>query len=69
MKGLLADLESTSGKKPWREYTIRHGIETFEVLIPFENTLTFESEIHNRKLTNRQAVIQFVMAHGGEFKD
>lgn len=33
MKGLLSELDKTAGKTAYQTYKIRHGIETFEVLV------------------------------------
>jgi hypothetical protein len=41
-KKLIAELDSTAGKTPWQTYTIRHGIEIIEVLVPLKNTMLFE---------------------------
>ena len=68
MKNLLADLDQNAGKKPWRTYTIKHGFEAIEVLIPLKNTAVFEAQIIKTKLPSRQAVLQFVNEHGGELK-
>lgn len=68
MKNLLADLDKNAGKTPWQSYTIKHGIEAIEVLVPLKNAAVFETQIAKQKLATRQAVIQFVSEHGGVLK-
>lgn len=68
MKKLLADLDKNAGKVAYQSYTIKHGIEAFEVLVPLKNAAVFETQIVKQKLPTRQAVLQFVREHGGELK-
>jgi len=68
MKGLLSELDKTAGKTAYQTYKIRHGIETFEVLVPLKNAAVFENQIAKQKLATKQAVLQFVTEHGGELK-
>jgi len=66
MRSLLSELDKTAGKTPWQEYTIKHGIETINVIVPLKNAAVFETQIVKQKLATRQAVLQFVAEHGGE---
>ena len=68
MKKLLADLDKNANKVAYQMYTIKHGIETFEFLVPLKNARVFETQIVKQKLPTRQAVLQFIYEHGGELK-
>jgi hypothetical protein len=68
LKNLLADLDEKAGKTPWQSYTVKHGIESIEVLVPLKNATIFETQIVKQRLATRQAVIQFVNEHGGVLK-
>lgn len=69
MKGLLSELDRSAEKTPWQSYTIKHGIESIEVIVPLKNAAIFETQIVEQKLATRQAVLQFVAEHGGKLKD
>ncbi len=65
---MLADIEKNAGKIAYQTYTIKHGIEAIEVLVPLKNSAVFETQIMKQKLQTRQAVLEFVREHGGELK-
>ena len=68
MKNLLADIDKNAGKVPWQSYTVKHGVESIEVLVPLKSAAAFETQIVKQKLAPRQAGIQFVSEHGGILK-
>lgn len=64
---LLSDIDGKSGKTAWQTYTVKHGIETFEVLVPLTNASKFEAAMKN-PLGSKQVIIETLRAHGGELK-
>ena len=42
----LDDLNSNSGKKKYQKFTVNIGIEKFDVIVPFENSASFELSIN-----------------------
>lgn len=64
---LLSDIDGKSGKTPWQTYTVKHGIETFEVLVPLANAPKFEAAMKTAQ-GSKQVIIETVRAHGGELK-
>lgn len=67
MKTLLSDLNENAGKVAWQEYTLRHGIETLEVLVPLSNAPRFELQMRGAHST-KQAVLEIIRSCGGELK-
>lgn len=67
MKKLLADLDKNAGKTAWQTNTVKHGIETFEVLVPVKNATLFEAEM-KKPLPNKQTVLTALRTCGGELK-
>jgi hypothetical protein len=65
---MLADLDKNAGKVAYQAYTIKHGIESIEVIVPLKNAAVFETQIAKQKLATRRAVLEFVREHGGELK-
>jgi hypothetical protein len=62
---LLFDLESTTGKIALQKYTVKHGIETFEILVPVANVLVFEEQMR-QPLKSKADVLKIVFANAGE---
>jgi hypothetical protein len=67
MKSLIAGLDRQAGKTAYRAYTIKHGIELLEVLIPLTESAAFEAQM-KRPLKNRAAVLEVVHAASGTLK-
>ena len=65
---ILAELDQYADKTPWQSYTLKHGIETIQILVPLKNAAVFEASIMKQKFQTRQAVLMFVREHGGELK-
>lgn len=68
MKNLLSDLDAQAGKVPYQSYTIKHGIEAFEVLVPLAESVFFEKKISTSNFPTRQSVLEVVTAFGGRLK-
>lgn len=66
MKSLLSRLDQEVGKHPWQEYMVKHGIETYEVLIPYEQSKVFEQQVAIRDFTDSTALFELVESLGGE---
>lgn len=64
----MSDLDAQTGKIPFQSYTIMHGIEKIEVLVPFKNVQAFEAQVKSTDLPTRQAVLECVQSHGGLLK-
>jgi hypothetical protein len=67
VKKLIADIDNNAGKTAWQSYTVRHGIETFEVLVPLKNAMLFEVKMLD-PLPTRYAVLDVLRECGGELK-
>jgi hypothetical protein len=67
LKNLLTDINSNVGKVAWQLYTLNHGIETLEVLVPLQNSPRFELAMRQPHPT-KQSVIETLRACGGELK-
>jgi hypothetical protein len=67
VKTLIADLDKNAGKTAWQTYTVKHGIETFEVLVPFKNAPLFEAEM-KKPMPSKQSVLTALRTCGGELK-
>lgn len=68
MKNLLVDLDNSIGKTPWQCYTVKHGIETIDVLVPLKNAQVFEVEFKSKKFNSKNSLIEFITSVGGELK-
>lgn len=65
MSKLLNDL--SSGKTPYQNYTIVHGIEQLEVLIPLTNVKAFESAFDQTD-GNKKKILEAIAASNGKLK-
>ncbi len=65
MNKLIADL--SDGKLPWQSYTVKHGIETIEVLVPLKNAELFETQM-KKPMPTKAAIIRTLHECGGELK-
>lgn len=65
MKKLIADL--ADGKLPWQSYTVKHGIESFEVLVPLKNSALFETQM-KKPMPTKAAIIRTLHECGGVLK-
>lgn len=68
MKSLLADLDENANKTPWQVFTVKHGIESFEVLVPYSNADLFES-LMKQPMPTKSSVLSVVRSCGGELKE
>ena len=64
---LLADIDGKSGKTPWQSYTLKHGIEALEVLVPLKNAQLFESQVLTQH-PSKTELLKILAAVGGELK-
>lgn len=65
MKTLIAELDKNAGKTAWQTFTVKHGIETFEVLVPYRNAVLFETTM-KLPMPNKQSVLEALNSCGGE---
>jgi hypothetical protein len=68
MKSLLSGIDSQVGKKAYQTYTVQHGFEKLEVIVPVENTAAFEIDL-KESLRNIEAVLEVLHLHSGELKE
>ena len=61
---LLSDV--TAGKMAWQTYTVKHGIEMIEVLVPLKNTQVFEQELKTAQ--TKAMIMEIVQTNGGKLK-
>jgi len=62
---LIANLSQTEGKKPYREYTLFHGIEQKKVLVPVAESSFFEDAFNNSEISKMGEIIELVSQYGG----
>jgi hypothetical protein len=67
MNTLLSDLNQNVGKVAWQAYTLRHGIETIEVLVPLVHAPRFELQMRMPH-PSKQAALETLRGCGGELK-
>lgn len=67
MKRLIAELDNHAGKVAWQQFTLQHGIETMEVLVPLKNVPKFELKMRGSH-ASKQAVLEILRDCGGELK-
>lgn len=66
MKSLLSRLDQEVGKRPWQEYKVKRGIETYEVLIPYEQSKVFEQQVAILDFTDSATLFELIESLGGE---
>lgn len=65
MSKLIADLDTNVGKVPYQSYTLRIGLDIFEVLVPLSSASTFEATL-TKGLDNADQLFEVLKTHNGE---
>jgi hypothetical protein len=65
MSKLIVDLEANSGKTAFQSYTLRIGLDIYEVLVPLTKASTFEATITNG-LNTPGELFEVLAANNGE---
>jgi hypothetical protein len=68
MSSLLHQLQAVEGKAAYQSYTVRHGIETFQVLIPVKHAQTFEKQFDALGEKQKPAIRTLVESIGGKVR-
>jgi hypothetical protein len=68
MASLLHQLQAVEGKTAYQSYTVRHGIETFQVLVPVKQVKTFEERFAALGEKQKPAICSLVEAIGGKVR-
>ncbi len=67
MSKLLNDL-STGAKAAFQSYTLEHGIERLQVMVPLKQAPTFEKRFSELNTKSKAAVMQLIESCGGKVK-
>ena len=59
---LMSDIQNVG--KPYQSYTVKHGFEKIEVLVPLNNAPVFEEQMKG-DVKSRDAVLEIVRQLGG----
>jgi hypothetical protein len=65
---LLNQLEEHAGKKAYQTYTVTHGIESFNVMVPLEAVQTFEGDFNGVAYKSKENLLEVVARHSGKIK-
>lgn len=68
MKSLLTDLDAVAGKTAYQTYTIQHGIEQLDVLVPLKNAQVFEAAFLAGADKSKAQLLEIVKAHDGKVR-
>ncbi len=68
MSKLITQLEATKDKKAYQTYTIEHGIEHIQVLVPVKQVSLFEEQFANLKSKQKTNIIDLVKQVGGKIR-
>jgi len=68
MKSLLNQLNEVAGKTAYQSYTIVHGIEQIQVLIPLTEAKDFEVSFNSTTDKTKDALLEIVRDHNGKIK-
>jgi hypothetical protein len=67
MKKLLSNINSQSDKTAFQTYTLKHGFESIDILIPLKNSNIFELSL--KKIENdKTEILELLFSLGGEIK-
>lgn len=66
MKSLMSQINEPVTRKPFQQYTVSHGIEHFEVLIPLHNCKVFEEDFSKLDQPSKTQITQLAITHGGK---
>ncbi len=65
MSKLIADLETNMGKTPFQSYTLRVGLDIYEVHVPLSKAAKFEAAL-SAGLNSGQELFEVLKTHDGE---
>jgi hypothetical protein len=65
MSKLIADLDTNVGKIPYQTYTLRIGLDIYEVLVPLSSAPTFEATL-TKGLDTAAQLFEVLKTHNGE---
>lgn len=68
MSKLLNELDANAGKTAYQTYTLSHGIERLNVLVPLKNSKVFEEEFHAAVDKSKGALLEIVERHAGKIR-
>lgn len=69
MMKFLERLDKLQGKQPYQRFTVKHGIETFEVLIPLKSASVFEQDFNQLADKSKSRIVELVQQHCGKVRD
>jgi len=68
MSALINQLQAVEGKKAYQSYTIQHGIEQIQVLVPVQQVKMFEEQFKDLKDKQKTSITALVEQVGGKVK-
>jgi hypothetical protein len=63
---LIADLNNTLSKRPFRVFKIQHGIDRLEVLVPLDQVDAFKEAVDSTM--SKQRFLQVLAEHQGKVR-
>ena len=68
MSSLLTQINSGKQKTAYQAYTVKHGIESFKILVPLANTPVFEQQFKSLENTAKSVILKLVDQVGGKIR-
>lgn len=68
MSKLFDQVQALGGKQAYQSYTIQHGIEQIQVLVPVKQVAMFEDQFKDLKDKQKTGIIALVEQVGGKVK-
>lgn len=66
MSRLIDQLEKLEGRQPYQSYTVQHGIERLQLLIPLHQSKIFEEEFNLLSDKRKKTILELVHRLGGK---
>ena len=66
MSQLLNQISRGDTRVAFQSYTIQHGIETIQVLVPLTNVKVFEEQFAQLKVKDKTTILHIVEQNGGK---
>lgn len=68
MSSLLNQLQAVEGKKAYQSYTIQHGIEEIQVLVPVASVKVFEERFATLGTKQKSTILTLLETVGGKVR-
>jgi hypothetical protein len=68
MSNLISQLASSENKTAYQKYTVTHGIEKIEVLVPLAQASVFEQKFKDLPERKKNTILEIVKSVGGKVR-